>query len=76
MAVSNPVSSEAAHGDGVPLAGIARSLEPLIRAHAAALEEGHIPPWLLLPDQGPPGRPEDRRPAVLLTERRRRAPMS
>jgi hypothetical protein len=30
-------------GDGVSLIGIARSLKPLIREHAAALEDGRIP---------------------------------
>ncbi|HEY1819836.1 MAG TPA: acyl-CoA dehydrogenase family protein [Trebonia sp.] len=43
MTISNPSATEATHGDGVSLVGIARSLEPLIREHAEALDEGHIP---------------------------------
>jgi alkylation response protein AidB-like acyl-CoA dehydrogenase len=35
------------HGEGVALVGIARSLEPLIREHADALEEGRIPQALV-----------------------------
>jgi alkylation response protein AidB-like acyl-CoA dehydrogenase len=36
-----------AHREGAPLAGIARSLEPLILQNAPALEEGRIPPALV-----------------------------
>src|SRR6201996_5538925 len=43
MAISNPGTVEVTHGDGVPLVDIARSLEPLIREHAATLEDRHIP---------------------------------
>ena len=32
-----------AHGEGVSLVGLARALEPLIREHAQALDEGRIP---------------------------------
>jgi alkylation response protein AidB-like acyl-CoA dehydrogenase len=46
MAISNPGAVEVTDGEGVPLIDIARSLEPLIRAHAQALDEGHIPPEL------------------------------
>jgi indole-3-acetate monooxygenase len=35
------------HGEAASLLDIARSLEPLIREHAAALEQGHIPPPLV-----------------------------
>ncbi len=38
---------EVAHGEGVSLPDIPRSLEPLIREHAQALEEGRIPPPLV-----------------------------
>src|SRR3984885_9177641 len=47
MVVSNPGGTEVAQGDGVSLLGVARSLEPLIREHAAALEQGSIPPPLV-----------------------------
>src|SRR3984885_145945 len=47
MVVSNPGGTEVAQGDGVSLLGVARSLEPLIREHAAALEKGSIPPPLV-----------------------------
>ena len=47
MAISNPDATEVTHGEGVSLAGIARSLEPLIREHAEAVEEGFIPPALV-----------------------------
>jgi alkylation response protein AidB-like acyl-CoA dehydrogenase len=47
MAISNPGAPEVTHGDGVSLIDIARSLEPLIREHAAALEDGRIPPALV-----------------------------
>jgi alkylation response protein AidB-like acyl-CoA dehydrogenase len=47
MAISNRGAAEVAHGDGVSLIAIARSLEPLIREHAPALEEGRIPPPLV-----------------------------
>jgi indole-3-acetate monooxygenase len=43
MAISNPGAIEVTHGEGASLIGIARSLEPLIREHAEALEEGRIP---------------------------------
>ena len=46
MAISNPGTVEVADGEGRPLIEIARSLEPLILAHAAALDEGRIPPEL------------------------------
>jgi alkylation response protein AidB-like acyl-CoA dehydrogenase len=46
MAISNPGAVEVTDGEGRPLIDIARSLEPLIRAHAAALDEGRIPPQL------------------------------
>jgi indole-3-acetate monooxygenase len=47
MAISNPGAAEVTHGEGVSLMGIARSLEPLMREHAAALEDGRIPPPLV-----------------------------
>jgi alkylation response protein AidB-like acyl-CoA dehydrogenase len=52
MAISNPAAAGAAPGVGAPgegasLAGLARSLEPLIREHAQAVEEGRIPPALV-----------------------------
>ncbi len=47
MAVSGPGAIEVTRGEGVSLAGIARCLEPLIRAQAEALEEGRIPPPLV-----------------------------
>jgi indole-3-acetate monooxygenase len=43
VAISNSGAVDVTHGQGVPLVGIARSLEPVIRAHADALEEGRIP---------------------------------
>ncbi|HEY6496333.1 MAG TPA: acyl-CoA dehydrogenase family protein [Trebonia sp.] len=46
MAISNLGAVEATRGAGA-LADIPRSLEPLIREHADALEEGHIPPPLV-----------------------------
>jgi len=46
MAISNPGALSVARGEGASLIAIARSLEPLIREHANALEEGHIPPAL------------------------------
>jgi alkylation response protein AidB-like acyl-CoA dehydrogenase len=46
MAISNPGAVEVTDGAGVPLIDIAHSLEPLVRAHAQALDEGHIPPEL------------------------------
>jgi alkylation response protein AidB-like acyl-CoA dehydrogenase len=47
MAISDPGAVEVTDGDGVSLADIARSLEPLIREHAEVLEEGRIPPLLV-----------------------------
>jgi alkylation response protein AidB-like acyl-CoA dehydrogenase len=47
MAISNPGAVEATYGEGASLTGIARSLEPLIREHAQALEERRIPPALV-----------------------------
>ena len=47
MAISNPAAAEVTHGPGASLADIARSLEPLIREHAQAVEEGRIPPELV-----------------------------
>jgi alkylation response protein AidB-like acyl-CoA dehydrogenase len=43
MAISNPGAVEVTHGDGVSLIDIARSLEPLIREHADALDDRRIP---------------------------------
>jgi indole-3-acetate monooxygenase len=43
MAISNPGAVEVTHGDGVSLIDIARSLEPLIREHAEALDDRRIP---------------------------------
>src|SRR6185312_5595703 len=43
MAISNPGTVEVARGEGASLVDIARSLEPLIREHAATLEDRHIP---------------------------------
>jgi alkylation response protein AidB-like acyl-CoA dehydrogenase len=43
MAISNPGTLEATRGEGASLVDIARGLAPLIREHAEALEEGHIP---------------------------------
>jgi indole-3-acetate monooxygenase len=47
MAISNPGPIGCAQGEGVSLIAISRSLEPLIRAHAADLEAGRIPPQLV-----------------------------
>jgi indole-3-acetate monooxygenase len=47
MAISNPGAIEVTRGEGVSLTGIAHGLEPLIREHAEALEEGRIPPPLV-----------------------------
>ncbi len=48
MAISNPAAAGVAQGEGsASLAGLARSLEPLIRQHAQAVEEGHVPPELV-----------------------------
>jgi len=47
MAISSPGVGEAADADRPSLIGIARSLGPLIREHAQALEEGRIPPPLV-----------------------------
>ena len=47
MAISNPGAIEATRGEGVSLVGIAHGLEPLIREHVEALEEGRIPPPLV-----------------------------
>jgi alkylation response protein AidB-like acyl-CoA dehydrogenase len=46
MAISNPGAISIARDAGASLIAIARSLEPLIREHADALEEGCIPPTL------------------------------
>lgn len=43
MAISNPDAIEVTRDGYVPLLDIARSLEPLIREHAQALEEARIP---------------------------------
>lgn len=43
MASSTPGTVEAPAGEGVPLADVARGLEPVILQHAAALDEGRIP---------------------------------
>ena len=43
MAISNPGALDVAHGEGAPLLEIAHSLEPLIRAHAEALDDRRIP---------------------------------
>ena len=47
MAISNPGAVEVTDGEDVSLVDIAHSLEPLIREHAEALEEGRIPPPLV-----------------------------
>jgi alkylation response protein AidB-like acyl-CoA dehydrogenase len=47
MAISNPSTLEATSGEGASLVDIARGLAPLIREHAEALEDGHIPPPLV-----------------------------
>jgi indole-3-acetate monooxygenase len=46
MAISNPGAIAVPRGEG-SLIAISRSLEPLIRAHAEALEEGRIPAVLV-----------------------------
>jgi len=43
MAISNPGAIELTRGEDVSLIDIARGLEPVIREHAEALEEGRIP---------------------------------
>src|SRR5215831_3496754 len=43
MAISDPDAIEVTDGEDVSLVGIARSLEPLIREHAEAIEEGRMP---------------------------------
>jgi indole-3-acetate monooxygenase len=43
MAISNPRAIDVTAGEGASLVEIARSLEPLIRENAEALEEGRIP---------------------------------
>lgn len=47
MAISNPDAIDVARGEGASLVDIAHGLEPLIREHAAALEQGRIPPPLV-----------------------------
>jgi indole-3-acetate monooxygenase len=47
MAISNPRAIDVTQGHGVSLVDIAHSLEPLIRDHAQALEEGRVPPPLV-----------------------------
>ena len=47
MTISNPGTAEPAYGEGASLAGLARSLEPLIRKHAQAVEEGRVPEELV-----------------------------
>ena len=47
MAMSNSGAVGVTDGEGVPLVDIARSLEPLIREHAEAIEEGRMPPPLV-----------------------------
>jgi indole-3-acetate monooxygenase len=44
MVISNSDGIEVTHGEGASLVDVARSLEPVIREHAQALEEGRIPP--------------------------------
>ena len=46
MAISNSGAAEVTRA-GAALAGLARSLEPLIRKHAQAVEEGHVPEELV-----------------------------
>jgi alkylation response protein AidB-like acyl-CoA dehydrogenase len=46
LAISSPGPVEVS-GEGAALAGVARSLEPVIREHAAALEDRRIPPGLV-----------------------------
>ena len=43
MAVSNPGALDVTHGEGASLLQVARALEPLIREHAAALDDRRIP---------------------------------
>jgi alkylation response protein AidB-like acyl-CoA dehydrogenase len=47
VAISNSDAIEVTRGGDVPLLDVARSLAPLIREHAQALEEGRIPPPLV-----------------------------
>jgi alkylation response protein AidB-like acyl-CoA dehydrogenase len=48
MAISNPGAAEVTQGAGsASLGRLARSLEPLIREHAQAVEEGRVPPELV-----------------------------
>jgi indole-3-acetate monooxygenase len=47
MAISNPGPIRVTPGEGASLVAIARSLGPLIRAHAADLEVRRIPPQLV-----------------------------
>jgi alkylation response protein AidB-like acyl-CoA dehydrogenase len=47
MAIPDPAGIVVTDSKGVSLIEIAHSLEPLIREHAAALEEGRIPPPLV-----------------------------
>jgi indole-3-acetate monooxygenase len=47
MAITNPDAVGFTPGDRASLIDIARSLEPLIREHAQALEDGRIPPPLV-----------------------------
>jgi indole-3-acetate monooxygenase len=47
MVISDPGAIAVTDGEGVSLIDIARSLEPMIREHAEALEEGRIPPPLV-----------------------------
>jgi indole-3-acetate monooxygenase len=47
MAISNPGTVEVTSREDAALVGIARSLEPLVREHAEALEQGRIPPPLV-----------------------------
>jgi indole-3-acetate monooxygenase len=47
VAISNPGAADVSPGEGASLIGIVRCLEPLIREHAEALEEGRIPPLLV-----------------------------
>ena len=43
MAISNPGALDVTHGAGASLLEVAHSLEPLIREHAAALDDRRIP---------------------------------
>jgi alkylation response protein AidB-like acyl-CoA dehydrogenase len=47
MTVSNPDAIDLSLGEGASMAEIARSLEPLIRAHGPSVEAGRIPPPLV-----------------------------